>query len=130
MKISDNSYQLIKKGLDTASRRQETISSNIANVNTPGFKASKVRFEEELKRAMGTGELGLSQTDRQHVGPGNIEQVHPEVVRDNAHAMDETGNNVDLDREMVDMAANEIYQSALVEQLNKKLAIMNYVINR
>lgn len=126
--MNDLSYQIIKKGLDASSMRQKAISSNVANVNTPGYKAEKVEFESELKKAIGKGGLGMVGTDEKDLG-GSVSSVSPKVVRTEG-SMNENGNNVDIDNEMVNLAANEIYYSALVEQMNIKLSSMSYVINR
>ncbi|MBF7096327.1 flagellar basal body rod protein FlgB [Alkalibacter mobilis] len=128
--MADFSYDIIKKGLDAASIRQKSISSNIANVNTPGFKAGKVEFESELRKAIGNAGVSMKKTHENHLGGTDISSVSPKVVKSEEHSMNENGNNVDIDREMVDLAANEIYYSALIEQLNRKLSNMSYVINR
>ena len=49
MSNSLNTYDLIKRGLNAAAVRSETIANNIANVNTSGYKAFKVVFEENIK---------------------------------------------------------------------------------
>lgn len=127
--MNDLSYQIIKNGLDASSMRQKVISSNIANVNTAGYKAEKVEFEDELNKALGNGGLKMSSTGGNHLGGKAAASVSPEVVRTEG-SMNENGNNVDIDNEMVNLAANEIYYSALVEQMNIKLSSMSYVINR
>jgi len=126
-KMNDLSYQLIKNGLDASAMRQKAISSNIANVNTAGYKAEKVEFETELKKALGSG-VSMSGTNEGHIG-GAAANVSPKTVSSEA-SMNENGNNVDIDTEMVNLAANEIYYSALVEQMNIKLSSMSYVINK
>jgi flagellar basal-body rod protein FlgB len=128
--MKDLTYQIIKKGLDASSMRQKAISSNVANVNTPGYKADKVQFESELRKALGKGGVAMEKTHAGHLGGSTALSVGPEIVRNESASMNENGNNVDIDREMVDLAANEIYYSALIEQVNRKLGNMNYVINR
>lgn len=128
--MKDLTYQIIKKGLDASSMRQKTISSNIANVNTPGYKADKVRFEGELRKALGKNGVAMEKTHDDHLGGSTAFSIAPEIVNNESASMNENGNNVDIDREMVDLAANEIYYSALIEQMNRKLGNMNYVINR
>ena len=110
--------------------RQKAISSNIANVNTPGYKADKVQFESELRKALGKSGVTMEKTQEGHLGGTKTMSVRPEIVSNESASMNENGNNVDIDREMVDLAANEIYYSALIEQMNRKLGNMNYVINR
>ena len=128
--MKDLTYQIIKKGLDASSMRQKTISSNIANVNTPGYKADKVQFESELRKALGKNGVAMDKTHDDHLGGSTAFSIGPEIVSNERASMNENGNNVDIDREMVDLAANEIYYSALIEQVNRKLGNMNYVINR
>lgn len=128
--LKELTYQIIKKGLDASAMRQRAISSNIANVNTPGYKADKVKFEGELRKALGKNGVAMEKTHEGHLGGAKASSVGPEIVRNESASMNENGNNVDIDREMVDLAANEIYYSALIEQVNRKLGNMNYVINR
>lgn len=127
--MKDLTYQIIKNGLDASAKRQRVISSNIANVNTLGYKASTVKFETELQKAIekkGT----LVNTHEKHLGAAEASEVTGLVERSQGSSMNENGNNVDIDREMVDLAANEIYYNALIEQVNRKLSSMSYVINR
>ena len=127
--MRDISYEVLKNGVDAASQRQKIISSNIANINTPGFKAKRVSFEKELSKALdrqGT----MVKTHERHLGVEDAHKVTGRVIETRGHTMNENGNSVDIDREMVDLAANEIYYSALIEQVNRKLQNMSYVINR
>lgn len=128
--MKDLSYQILKNGLDASATRQKTASSNIANVNTPGYKASKVNFESELAKAMSNNGAAMVKTHEGHLGGANASDVKGEVKVIDGISMDETGNNVDIDKEMVDLAANEIYYSALIEQVNRKLSVMSFVITR
>lgn len=111
--MSDYSYDLIKKGLDMSALRDRVISSNIANINTPDYKVNKVEFEDILAKAKN-------------------EKIVPEPVvkKRTGTRLNENRNNVDLDLEMTELAANEIYYTVLVYQLNSKLSDLNYVINR
>lgn len=120
-------YSIIKKGLEVSVKRQESISSNIANINTENYKANKISFEEILKR---TSNKNMFKTDERHFGQRNIENMQiKEEKRKNTYVND-NGNNVDLDLEMTELSANELKYSALVRQLNSKLSNINYVINR
>ena len=128
--LKDLSYSIMKNGLDASSARQKAISSNIANVNTPGYKVSKVHFESELEKALDKTGRSMVKTHEDHLGGATASEVKGDIRVSDSVSMDETGNNVDIDREMVDLAANEIYYSALIEQVNRKLSNMSYVINR
>lgn len=127
--MNDLSYQVLKNALDASSMRQNAISSNIANVNTTGYKAENVEFESELQKALGENGITMTSTNEKHFG-GSAAYVSPQAVTDNSTSMNENGNNVDIDKQMVDLSANEIYYSGLVDQLNIKLSSMSYVINK
>ena len=122
---------IMKKAMDAASLRQETISNNIANVNTRGYKARKVSFEEAMRAAVGhEGPVGLERTRPGHLGgTGMLEAVEPEVVRDEGASQRLDGNTVDIDSEMVDLAANQLLYSALAQQVSNKLSVLSYVIH-
>ena len=119
--MSDFNYQLLEKALDAASLRQKAISSNIANINTPGYKVNKVVFEDQLKKA-------LEQT-KAPMSTSRLNELTPEMVKRTDTTIKDNGNNVDLDLEMTEKAANEIYYNALITQLNAKYAMLNYVIS-
>lgn len=127
--MKDLTYQIVRNGLDASAKRQRVISSNIANVNTPGYKASTVQFEKELQRAIEKKSAFVT-THEDHLGGTDASKVTGVVAKSEGSSMNENGNNVDIDREMVDLAANEIYYNALIEQVNRKLSGMSYVINR
>jgi flagellar basal-body rod protein FlgB len=126
--MSDFTYELIKKGLDVSSLRQKTISSNVANINTPNYKVNKVEFEEYLTKAK--DEISLKATHNKHFGIKSLEDIEPKVEKRENTSLNDNGNNVDIDLEMTELAANEIYYSILIQQLNAKLSNLNYVINK
>lgn len=121
-------YDLIKKTLDVSSLRQSTISSNIANVNTPNYKVNKVEFEKFLSESRDG--INMTKTNPMHFGLETIRDIEPVVEKRTTTSINDNGNNVDIDIEMTELAANEIYYSVLVQQLNSKLANLNYVINK
>ncbi|MFZ7120926.1 MAG: flagellar basal body rod protein FlgB [Eubacteriaceae bacterium] len=128
--MGDLSYDLIKKGLDVSSMRQKTISSNIANVNTPNYKVNRVEFEELLLQYIDDNGIDMTKTDDKHFGYDSIEDIEAVVQKRENTFLNDNGNNVDIDLEMTNLAANEIYYNALIEQMNRKLGNLNYVINK
>lgn len=126
--MKDSTYNLTKKALDVSSLRQRAISSNLANINTPGFKANKVEFEGLLKRAKEG--ITMTKTHQDHFGLSKIEDIDPREIRREDISFNDNENNVDIDLEMTELAANELYYNALMKQLNRKLSGLNYVINR
>lgn len=125
----DQTYGLLKKALDASYLRQQTISNNVANINTPNYQADRVVFEEELRKSMTGKGISLKATQDGHIGLREAEQgVEPRLVKDESPAMRNDGNNVDIDLEMANLAANQLLYNALVQQTNQKISTLRYVI--
>ncbi|GAA0362159.1 flagellar basal body rod protein FlgB [Alkalibacterium iburiense] len=121
-----SNVELIKKALNASSMRQETIASNISNVNTEGYKAKRVDFENTLKKAMSGS--ALRGTHDKHFGSSSIESIQPEVRVQTGNRINENGNNVAIDTEMAELSANTIYYQALTSQLSSQYASIRSVL--
>ena len=120
----------LQKGLDAASLRNEVISDNIANVDTPGFKRSDVKFESYFKSALEEGAIVTKRTRDKHIEfSGSADNVLPVIEGDNSTSMRMDGNNVDIDAENALLASNTIYYDMLVEKLNSEIARLSLAIN-
>ena len=125
--ISNNqTYNLIKQGLKASTLRGEVIANNVANINTKGYKRSYVTFEENLKNA--NENIELKQTKVKHIKDSNS-QGSMSIEKDNSTSMRTDGNNVDLDLEKVNQAANTLMYNALVDQANGKLSSIKSIIS-
>lgn len=127
--FDDRTYRLLKRALDASYLRQQAISNNVANINTPNYKADRVVFEEELKKSMSAFNISLKATHANHIGLQEAsDKVAPRLVKDQSPAMRNDGNNVDIDMEMANLAANQILYNALVQQTNQKISTLRHVI--
>ncbi len=120
--FSDSVPTVMRKSLDMMSTRQSLISSNISNVDTPGFKASDIDFQAQLREALGSkGSLNLRATNAKHFGPStsDIGDLTPDPFEEDAAAKS-NGNNVDIDNEMAKMAENQIMYNATVQLMMKR----------
>lgn len=132
MRLEDTTIKALTTSLNMRNMRQKLISSNIANAETPGYKAKRIDFEEALARAVDLDELQtMKTTEDEHfnVGGGGFETLKPEVYEDPNGVVSEDGNTVDRDKELALMAENRILYEASVQLLNKKLGMMKYVLN-
>ena len=78
MMLIDRTMQLLNRTLDLRQARQRVIASNIANEETPGYRATELNFQDSLQAAhRGRGLVSLAVTQSQHIGPrGNsVQQV-------------------------------------------------------
>jgi flagellar basal-body rod protein FlgB len=128
---SDEAFLSLHKGLDAAAERQRVAAHNLANVNTPDFKRSEVSFEERLQGSLaGVGRLPLAVTHPRHIGrQAVLAEVRHQVRRDYSSSMRSDGNNVDIDREMAAMAANQLKYNAMTQLVNEKYGLLRYVIH-
>ena len=112
----------LEKGLNASWTRNSVIMNNIANVDTPNFKSSSVEFEEIYKKSLDSEEGGfeLKQTRPTHmdIGETDIEDVHAVITENSDTTLRMDGNNVDIDKEMTDLAKNVIYYNALTRKIS------------
>lgn len=119
--FNSNSFNYLPRAMTAASIRQEVISNNIANVNTPNYRRSTVDFEDLLAREIygeePDGKLDLVRTHDNHL-PFKPFDFHaePTIAQDMTHSMRVDKNNVDIDIEMATLAKNQLYYNALVTE--------------
>ena len=126
----------MQKALAASSLRQQVLSNNIANVNTPNFKRSDVLFGEELQQAVEQGEkrngngrrLELKKTNAKHLPVSGNSSAEAKIVNEASTTMRTDGNNVDIDREMAEVAKNSIFYQANAQQLSRYYATLKSVI--
>ena len=113
MDLDRTSIPILTKALDAYTLRQRAIAGNIANSETPGFRRREVRFEEELRRALGEGIRGR-RTESRHIpiGRPKVEEVRPRLVR---------ANDVDVELEMVRLTKNYLKYISAIEVLKRRL---------
>jgi len=109
--VTDAVSQVLASALDGVTTRQQVIADNIANVDTPGFRATSVDFESQLKAAINDGEFASGEA----VDPGVIATPTDTPVGAN-------GNNVDLRKEtlaaMQSQYQYQILTRAVTERFN------------
>ena len=108
---------LLESGIKTEELRQRTIASNIANLETPGYRRLDVRFEELLAKAM---------KSRQAADPGDLE---PEVFQPETTPVKSNGNDVNMEMEIGEMLKNSFRQTAFVRLLHKKFTQIEAAVN-
>ncbi|MDQ0203787.1 flagellar basal body rod protein FlgB [Pectinatus haikarae] len=127
-------FGVLEMAMQAANMRQQVISNNIANVNTPNFKRNELAFESLLAKALYPEDddetLQLAKTNEKHFPNDNTgeESVQPVLRTDNSTTMRADGNNVDPDIEMSALAKNTLYYNALVREMNVNITKLSNVI--
>lgn len=126
----DKTISFLSKALDVMSLRHQMIASNVANQDTPNYKATDIRFHEELESALKAhGAVEVQKTDAKHMMPadpyapvaaGNI------FMRPDLAGYD--GNNVNAEFEMAHMAKNTIMYDTAAQIVSGKLKAISGAI--
>ena len=116
----------LENGLNYASLKNKTIAQNIANVDTPNYKAKNVSFEKMLSDAK-ESTISAKRTDVRHYD-FQIQQSTPGVYSYENFNYRSNGNGVDMDAEQASLAENTIYYNALIERISSKFNSLNTVI--
>ncbi len=111
------------KGLmDYQVNRQAVISSNLANQDTPGYKAKDISFDEHLK-----SRLALTRTNPNH-RQTKAGSINHRTYTDPYGRIGNDGNTVDLDREMMKISQNNILYNSAVQIIEHKVTGLQNVI--
>jgi flagellar basal-body rod protein FlgB len=121
--LFDRSVDVMHQALNISSERNRLITSNIANVDTIGYKPTDLDFKEALLQAMeSSGESTLARTHTKHFETGVADQSNRDAYRQSSTAA------VDIDQEMTNLAENNIQYRTSSEMLMRKLNLIKYSI--
>ena len=107
MQLFDTIHVALERAMQGSTMRQEALSENLANVNTPGYRRKDVDFHAALQAAMPAGRDA-------------VETVPVAAQVDNASPMRADGNSVDVDAESANLAENALEYQALSSVLNAR----------
>lgn len=126
-KLFDKTVPGLTKALDLTYKRNEAISSNIANAETPQYRAVDVDFAGELDRAFDSQVGNVAKTNDAHMDISSADG-QAKYVSDLSMPTKADGNNVDLDIQMGRLAYNSGKYSLASGLLRQKLAYIKNVI--
>ncbi|MDE3075835.1 MAG: flagellar basal body rod protein FlgB [Chloroflexota bacterium] len=125
---NDLTVRALQFSLDGLSKRAQVASNDIANADTPNYKASVVTFEDNLRRALAgkaNNPVPLMLTDGADIDPdqvGNAATITETPLLNLVNKND--ANNVDVDREMTTLAETNIMYDTMVQLATSKLQIL------
>jgi flagellar basal-body rod protein FlgB len=130
----NKSFKYLESALSARAIRQDLISSNIANVDTPYYRPKDIDFETALaqKAAQEFGKkpqtLELAKTTPNMMDGVEDDPSKPTIFFRDGHLTRNDGNSVDLDVETTELSKNSTMYNALIEALKKESAIFKAVI--
>ncbi len=127
----DAGTHLFERALDVRSAIHETIASNMANEETPGYKGRHLPFRETFSAVLsGENPIGSTSTNSRHIGigGGGGGDIFQHTIKQNVGAgLDE--NTVNLEKEMTLMAENTMLYMAVSQFLDGRFEGWKKAIN-
>ncbi|CUS31650.1 flagellar basal body rod protein FlgB [Candidatus Nitrospira nitrificans] len=124
MTIFDKTMRLLQRTLDLRGARQRVIASNLANEETPGYRASDLTFMDQLQSAhKGRLPIVLAATQSRHFGvhgPQGVQAVTGKLSEVPAGDLPLDANSVNLELEMAKLSENAMHYNAAATILAKK----------
>ena len=120
----------LEKALSANWQKAQLISNNIANEDTPGYKARRMEFESYLRRELQNQSSNMrvtAMTKRQKIS--RISTLRPYVYQDKSTVGRADGNNVNLDSEQMELARVQIQYQALRDKINSHYQALKYAIS-
>jgi flagellar basal-body rod protein FlgB len=134
--VTQKADRFIEAALNARAIRQDLISSNIANISTPGYRPRDIHFEgvlaDQAQRAFnqqGRTKLAMARSDESHLSPPQPAGQKPVLFYRDGHMARNDGNSVDLDVETSELAKNGVMYEALTAIYQKRRAIFHAVID-
>lgn len=121
--LDNNMFDLSRKVLDFVWQKQTVTMDNIANAETPGYKAKYVTFEDELKSKLDY-QSGKTASDIR----STINSVEAQVHESNDESTRADGNNVNVDVESIELAKAALQYEFLLKSYNDDLTRLRTVI--
>ena len=129
--IFDKTMASMERSLNYRSMNQKLIVSNIANMDTPNYKAFKMMVDEKMQDTSNAKpQLSMTRTQVGHLDiKGNATDLgRVERVENNPHALRGDGNTVELDTEMANLAENTLMYNTATRIISNKFKLLRDVI--
>jgi flagellar basal-body rod protein FlgB len=125
--LFDRTVTGLSRTMDLTYQRNKAISSNIANAETPQYRARDVSFGSELEQAFKEGETDSARTDSRHLDAAGNRNTS-KIVQDLSGATKPDGNNVDLDLQMGRLAQNSGDYASAARLIRRQIGLLRTAI--
>ncbi len=127
----DSMVDVMGRYMTRLSKRQQIVSSNLANIDTPGYPTKDVSFHATIQELMADEPIPLRVTRPEHISLGELRFApqEPEVFEVQNLPVRADGNNVDLDREMLKLGETSFGYSMMAQLLRGKFRTLSSSIN-
>lgn len=129
--INSNAYNYIdvlSKAADASWKRNEIITNNLANDDTPGYKRKDVSFQNYLMEELTSGDSTSLRTRINDVDVDNLNATVYTDFSNLSYRLD--GNNVDIDTENVEFASNQLYYQTVLETIDYQFQMLKAAMQK
>ncbi len=125
----DQAMQTAQAALDGLAKQQQIIGQNLANIDTPAYRAQTVDFQTALRRAINSGNtMELETTNPAHLtGPDHPAGAAVSFRQGGSLRAD--GNNVDVDVELTQLSETVLHYQSLTQLVSKKYSLLKTLAN-
>jgi flagellar basal-body rod protein FlgB len=129
--VDDPTLNAMGQYLTRLSKRQQLVSSNIANIDTPGYKAKDISFHATMEELLAPQSVPMQATRPEHNALDHLRfaPMEPEVFEVQGLTERGDGNNVDLDKEMLKLGDTSFGYSMVTQLLRTKFRTIASSIN-
>jgi flagellar basal-body rod protein FlgB len=131
--LFDQTFSVLEKSMNLRSQKHNLLVSNIANMDTPKYKAFDILVEEEMGKKMGeANKTQLNQTQPAHIplmGMADLNAPEIRAVENPRYDFRSDGNTVDVDRTMLKLSENGLLYNASAQMISKKFQLLSNAIN-
>lgn len=126
-----NSLNVLGKSLSALAKRQQLLSNNIANVDTPGYKRSDLDFQAVLQKTISRQQqksLPLETSNSRHMSLQSRESDSVSAYKDFSTSFRKDGNNVDIEKEVVEINKNALLYNSALKAIQNQFSLLKYAI--
>lgn len=124
--IFDRTVSGLNRAMDLSWKRNEVITANIANAETPQYRAQDLSFGKELENAFQSNDRVLTRTDSGHLDIAQNENAT--YIPDYSGTTKADGNNVDIDMQMTQLAQNGSDYANAAQLIRRQIGLLRMAI--
>lgn len=127
--IQDPTIEAMGNYMTRLSKRQQVVASNIANIDTPGYKTQDISFHATMEQLLSGPSSGMRATRPEHLEEWSFAPAEPEVFEVQGLTTRPDQNNVDIDSEMLKLGETSFGYSMMALLLRSKFRTIASSIN-
>ena len=126
--LFDKMHHGMEKVLELRKKQHALTAANLANTDTPHYKAKYIRFDQVLGEVMGTEEMALNVKDHRHFNSLHGDAIEPSITEIDAPPWVLDGNSVQIEREMIRLRENSVMFNAVIRGITQRISRLQIAI--